>query len=102
MADDRDPSQQTEEPTQKRLQEAQEQGDIVKSPEVSAFVLLLGGTLAIMMFGGSATKAMAIQLRYFVEQPEMIAVDPADIMVLMRQVLVMLGTILGPVFAVLM
>ena len=34
MADDRDTSQQTEEPTQKRLDEAHEHGDVVKSTEV--------------------------------------------------------------------
>ena len=34
-------SQQTEEPTQKRLDQAREHGDVVKSPEVSTFVLLL-------------------------------------------------------------
>ena len=50
MADDDDKSQQTEEPTQKRLDQAREQGDVVKSTEVTAFVLLGGGTLAIAMF----------------------------------------------------
>ena len=51
MADDRDQAQQTEEPTQKRLDEAHEHGDVVKSSEVQTLVLLLGGTLAIAMFG---------------------------------------------------
>src|ERR1700753_2688147 len=102
MADDRDPSQQTEEPTQKRLQEAQEQGDVVKSPEVSAFVLLLGGTMAIMMFGGSATQGLANAMRVFLEQPDQMSVLPDDLMALARHVSITLLTILGPVFVVMM
>ena len=38
------------------LLRAREHGDVVKSPEVSTFVLLLGGTFTIMMFGGSSMK----------------------------------------------
>jgi flagellar biosynthetic protein FlhB len=102
MADDRDPSQQTEEPTQKRLQEAFEHGDIAKSPEVSAFVLLLGGTMAIMMFGGSATRGVADAMRVFIEQPEQMSVDPSGIMGLARHVTLTLAGILAPVFAVMM
>ena len=40
MADDQDKSQQTEEPTAKRLEQAREAGDVVKSTEVTTFVLL--------------------------------------------------------------
>ncbi|MEJ0027399.1 MAG: flagellar biosynthesis protein FlhB [Rhizomicrobium sp.] len=101
MADDRDESQQTEQPTQKRLDEAQAHGDVVKSPEVSAFVLLLGGTMAIMMFGASTAKSLATAMRMFLEQPDQIGVSTsADIMALMRQVTTTLGGILAPIFAV--
>ncbi|MEI9990064.1 MAG: flagellar biosynthesis protein FlhB [Rhizomicrobium sp.] len=101
MADERDDSQQTEQPTQKRLDEARAQGDIVKSPEVSAFVLLLGGTVAIMMFGASTAKSLGGAMRMFLEQPDRIGIAaPADIMALARQVTTTLGTILAPVFAV--
>ena len=58
MADE-DKSQQTEEPTAKRLQQAQEQGDVVKSQEVTAFVLLAGGTLALAMFGKYTAMSLA-------------------------------------------
>src|SRR5689334_18497265 len=98
MADERDPAQQTEEPTQKRLQEAHEHGDVVKSPEVSAFVLLLGGTMAIMMFGASAARQLAQSLTVFLEQPEQIAVDGAGLMALARHLLMMLAGILAPAF----
>src|SRR5262245_381269 len=101
MADERDSSQQTEQPTQKRPEEAREHGDIVKSPEVSAFVLLLGGALAIMSFSSSTMHAMTGAMRVFLESPDQLAVGtPADVMALARHVVTTLGTILGPVFAV--
>lgn len=102
MADDRDPSSQTEEPTQKRLEEAHEHGDIIKSPEVSTFVLLLGGTMAIMMFGASSMQGMTNAMRIFLEQPDQMSVDPSDIMGLARHVMLTVGIILAPVFAVMM
>ena len=58
MADDRDPSQQTEDPTQKRLDDAREHGDVVKSAELQTLILLLGsflrrGTLSAVLTLGS-------------------------------------------------
>jgi len=102
MADDRDPSQQTEEPTQKRLQEAREHGDVIKSTEVNALVLLAGGALAIAMFGGSAMKGLVVAMRLFLEQPDQMSLDPGDIMALARHTVISIGTILAPVFAVMM
>ncbi len=102
MADDRDPAQQTEEPTQKRLEDAREHGDVIKSPEVTAFVLLLGGAIAIAMFGASTAKGMTQALRIFLEQPDQISLDPSDIMGLARHTLTMLAGLLAPVFAVMM
>src|SRR5476649_2312384 len=98
MADDRDPSQQTEQPTSKRLEEAREHGDVVKSPEVSTFVLLLGGTFAIMMFGGSTMKGLTNTMRIFIEQPEQMGVSGGELMALAWHVAMTLAGILGPVF----
>jgi len=102
MADDRDPSQQTEEPTQKRLDEARAHGDVVKSPEVSSFVLLLGGAIAIAMFGASTGKGMMAALRMFLEQPDRMSLDSADIMALARHTLTLIAGLLAPLFAVTM
>ena len=79
MADEQDKSQQTEEPTSKRLEQARESGDVVKSTEVTAFVLLAGGTLAIAMFGHSTAIGIARLLSIFIEQPEQMSVDGAGL-----------------------
>lgn len=100
MADDRDPTQQTEEPTQKRLEEARQHGDVVRSPEVAAFVLLAGGAIAIALFGTSTAKGMAQALRIYLEQPDQIGLDSSGAMDLVRHALMILAGLLAPVFCV--
>ena len=100
MADDQDKSQQTEEPTAKRLEQARESGDIVKSSEVTAFVLLAGGTLAIAMFGQSTALGIAKLLTLFIEQPEQMAVDGVGLASMARGLLFHLAMVLAPFMGV--
>jgi flagellar biosynthetic protein FlhB len=99
MADE-DKSQQTEEPTAKRLEQARENGDVVKSPEVTAFILLGGGTLAIAMFGKYAAVGLGRTLTMFLEQPDAMSVDGPGLAAMMRLLLPEIATTLGPFFAV--
>ncbi len=100
MAGDRDDAQATEQPTGKRLEQAREAGDIVKSTEVSAFVLLAGGTLAILMFGHSTAVGIARLLTVFIEQPDEISMDGAGLSSMLRGTLVHLAIVMAPFAAV--
>ena len=100
MADDQDKAQQTEDPTAKRLEQAHEQGDIVKSPEVTAFLLLGGGTLAIAMFGKYTALGLARALSLFLEEPETMSVDGAGLAAMMHFLLPQIAMTLAPFFAV--
>ncbi len=102
MADDRDQAQQTEEPTQKRLDDALEHGDVVKSPELQTLILLLGGTLAIAIFGKSAALGLARTFQMFLAEPDQIGVGSGELMNMMRALLGQLAMILGPFFVVMM
>ncbi len=101
MSDDKDPSQQTEEPTSRRLEQAREQGDIVKSMEVSAFVMLAGSTLALAMLGPKTMIGLTGLLTMFLERPEVMAVDAHGLSALMRGLLVNIAIVLAPLFGVL-
>ena len=46
MADDRDDSQKTDEPTQRRLEDARKRGDFANSREIGHGFIMLAGTLA--------------------------------------------------------
>jgi flagellar biosynthetic protein FlhB len=100
MADDRDDSQRTEEPTQRRLDQAHEHGDIVKSQEVSTFAVLLGATIAIALFGSAAAGGFARTFRVFLEQPEQIPIDSTGAMTLLHGSVWHLAAILAPIFGV--
>ncbi len=102
MAEERDDSQKTEEPTQRRLDQAHEHGDVVKSAEVSSFVLLGGATLAIVVFGQSLAEGFARDFRVFLEQPDRLAADPSGIIGLFGGILMHLLPLLAPIFAVMM
>ena len=99
MSDEKDKSSQTEEPTQKRLAEAHDHGDVVKSTEVSTFVVLAGGTLAIAIFGRSAAESLATTMRMFLERPEQLSLGGGDLQAMMGSILWRMATILGPFFA---
>ena len=101
MADDQDQEQKTEQPTQKRLDQAREAGDTVKSAEVNTLVLLGGGTLALAMFGKYTMLGIARALRIFIEQPETMNVDGTGIAAILRMMLIQLATACGPIFGVL-
>jgi flagellar biosynthetic protein FlhB len=100
MADETDKSQQTEEPTAKRLEQARESGDVVKSGEINTFILLGGGTLAIAMFGKQTALGLAHSLTMFLEQPDTMSVDGAGLSAIFRSLLPQIAIVLGPFFAV--
>src|SRR3954464_14424373 len=100
MAEDQDKAQQTEEPTAKRLEQARENGDVVKSTEVGTFILLGGGTLAIAMFGKYTAMGLARSLSFFLEQPDAISVDGAGLSSVARQLLPQVAWTLAPFFGV--
>jgi len=65
---------------------------------VSTFIVLLGGTLAIAMFGRSAAESLATTMRAFLEQPDQFTMGGDDLTRLMQTILTRMMTILGPFF----
>jgi flagellar biosynthetic protein FlhB len=63
MADDRDDTERSEDPTQKRLDEALQRGDVVKSQELNTLFVIAGATLVLMMFSGAISTEISSTLR---------------------------------------
>jgi flagellar biosynthetic protein FlhB len=95
MADDTDDSEKTEEPTARRLQDAEEQGDIVKSQEVTTFVLLGAATLAVALFGHWCSVEFARGFRLMLAHPDQIPMNGGGVMAVARHTAWMLFVILG-------
>ena len=53
MAEEGDGGERTEDPTQKRLDDALERGDVAKSQEVNTWFMIAGATLVLSTFSGS-------------------------------------------------
>ena len=73
MAEERDDSQRTEDPTPRRLDEALKQGDVVKSQELATFVMTAGGALALALFANSAAREFTARFTVFLESPAQIS-----------------------------
>ncbi len=75
MAEQRDEGEHTEDPTARRLDEAIRRGDVVKSVEVNTWFMIAGGTLALMIFAGSAAASLQRTLRGVLAHSFQIATD---------------------------
>ena len=102
MADDTDDAEKTEEPTARRLQDAQEHGDVIKSQEVSTFLLLGAGTLAVALFGHASAETFAHWFRAFLEQPDEIALGGVGILEVARHAVWGLAAIVAAPIGLLM
>jgi flagellar biosynthesis protein FlhB len=63
MAEERDDTEHSEDPTPKRLEEAIKRGDVVKSVEVSTWFMIAGGAMTLMVFAAPATQTIEATLR---------------------------------------
>jgi flagellar biosynthetic protein FlhB len=85
MADEDDSSgDKTEDPTQKRLDEALERGDVVKSQEVNTWFMIAGATLVLSSFSGSI-GALQMPLRNLIANSWMFKVDGPSLLLLAQR-----------------
>src|SRR5439155_6481639 len=70
-----DDTEQSEDPTQKRLDEALERGDVVKSQEVNTWFIIAGATLILLAFSGPMGGGITTTLRGLLANSHAIRVD---------------------------
>lgn len=76
MADDgKDDSEKTEEPTQKRLDEALKRGQVFQSREVNSLFLLLAFVMIIAWGGDSIMRHTSNLLAQFIQRPDTLPMD---------------------------
>ncbi len=63
MSEKPDESEKTEEPTQRKLEEAYKKGDFPKSQEVNTWFSLLALAMLVMMFSGNMLSGLAVPLK---------------------------------------
>src|SRR5512143_231900 len=75
MADESSDADKTEEPTQKRLDEALKRGDVVKSQEVNTWFVVAGATLVLMAFSGGTSENLTTTMRGLIANAHQISMD---------------------------
>ena len=80
MAEDHNDADRTEDPTQKRLDDALKRGDVAKSLEVNTWFILAGGALVLTAFAGSMASGLNTTLRGLVANMHQIPVDGRALM----------------------
>jgi flagellar biosynthetic protein FlhB len=95
MADENDTAEKTEDPTQKRLDDAHDRGDVVKSQEVNTWFMIAGATLVLSTFSGSIGGGILMPLRNVVANSWMIHADGPGLLALAQSLGVALIAALG-------
>ena len=64
MAESEMGGERTEEPSQRRLQEARERGQLPRSRELTNFATMIGGSAALIAIGGTVASRMESMMRH--------------------------------------
>jgi len=98
MADD--PESQTEEPSDRKLSQAREQGDVVKSVDIPQAATLAAITATIAWAGGWMMQSIATSMLPFLAHPDQIDLSGHGTINVMKTVMGSILPVLGTIFAV--
>jgi flagellar biosynthesis protein FlhB len=101
MAEDND-TERTEDPTQKRLDDAHAKGDVAKSQEVNTWFIIAGATLVLSTFSGSMGSGILAPMRNLIANSWMIRTDGPGLLALLQRIEYALIAAIGVPFLMLM
>ena len=88
MAEGTEDEDRTEEPTQRKLEEAIKRGDVAKSAELNTLFVLGGLTLAVLVLSGPVSRNLALDMRGFLMNAHLVPPDGAGLMTVGRNALI--------------
>ncbi len=98
MSEDQDDASKTEEPTEKRIEKAREEGNVPVSQEVKSLMMLVGGIIAVAFFAPKVASDVRETLRPFLARPHSMSTDFESLRDLISGVLADVGlTLLFPI-----
>lgn len=102
MADETEQSEKTEDPSQKRLEDAHQKGDVPKSQELTSAFVLLAGTLVVGLMMAGPMASLAHIFSGIMANAAVIPVDGGSVIALLAEVGPQIGLAVAVPFAVLM
>jgi flagellar biosynthetic protein FlhB len=98
MADESDNEDKTEDPTQKRLDDAAERGDVAKSQEINTWFVIAGGTLIMSTFSDQIGGGLMAPMKNLIANSWMIHTDGPGLLQLAKGLgMVVIGAVGVPV-----
>ncbi|MFN3854007.1 MAG: flagellar biosynthesis protein FlhB [Phreatobacter sp.] len=97
--DDKD--QKTQEPTQKKLDDALKKGDVVKSQDLVTWFLLSAGTLVVVTLAVGSAGGLAVPLKNLIANADLVPVDRKGLMGLLMSLVLAVVLALGVPFLLL-
>lgn len=86
MADEPDQSEKTEDPSDKKLRDAREKGNVAKSQEVNSWFMLTAATLVVFMLAGNMAEQLSSVLKGFLFNAHELSVEGRGGLVLLSEV----------------
>lgn len=102
MAEEADLEDKTEDPSQKRLDDALERGNVVKSQEVNTWFIIAGATLVLLSFSGGMGQGLTTTMRGLIANSYDINVDGPALPGLFRHIGLEMLAAIGVPFLLLM
>ncbi len=95
MAEEQDDSSKTEEPTQRKLEEAYKRGDVAKSQELTTLFVLFGGSLVILIGAGPIMFSLSKSMQAIFANAAIMPLDEGQLSLIfmrtMKTLLIALG-----------
>lgn len=102
MAENDNSQEKTEEPTQRKLDKAKEDGQIPRSRDLTTTFVLLGGVIGMMIFGPQILERMSLLSESSFSLPREHVFDTAAMLSHLSHALVEIILVLFPLFAILL
>jgi len=100
MAEEQDQTQKTEEPTQKKLEDARKKGQGVNSKEITNLFMLVAAAIVVAAVLPGMMGGLTMGLRPFLAQPHLMAIGDADAPSGLGSVALKMMGALGPPLAI--
>lgn len=86
MADESDDTEKTEDPTQKKIDDAFKKGQVPKSQEVNTWFILMAGTIVVALLSGHIASSLAMPFSALLSQSHNIVIDPGNVGALINRI----------------
>lgn len=102
MSEDQDDSQKTEDPSDKKLDEALKRGDVVSSREVTHWFMLFAMAMVVNISSGDISMRMQNAFVSFLDTADQVSLEPGNLMGIYKWILLLLASTLLLPFGLLM